>query len=237
MVELIFSHIPKTAGKSVIKAFRQLWGYDAVLEDYNVRVDGASDPGADVWLDEEKYRKHAESMAAQVKPETKVIAGHFPFSKYADLFPDALKVCCIREPAARLWSTYWYWKQVGPTTSPLQALVATGKLTFEKLVAHPMMRNQQVDHFLAGTLWDEWPDDGGVFVMVTEFIENSWECLLDEQLEVPSEAYVPFPRVRENVTKHKPEIDDESWQAAFMKNGKDYEAYNLWNCVWENWKP
>ena len=222
MVELIFSHIPKAAGKSIVLGLKQYYGADAVAEDYNVRVDGASDPGAAVYVDEQEYQRHAETFVrTTVSPKTKVIAGHFPFHKYRSFFPRANQVCCIREPIERLWSTYWYWKQVGPTTSPIQALVATGKLNFKKLIGHPMMRNQQVDHFLSGARWDEWPehDPEGVFVMCHEYLEAGWK-MLGSTLGAKS-RWPDLPHI--NKTDHKEEISEEEWIEAFRLNGRDYD--------------
>ena len=181
MVELIFSHIPKTAGKSISAALKELYGPTAIAEDYNVRMDGASDPACAYLVARQLYEQQAQTFVdTMVKPETKVIIGHFPFSKYMGFFPKAKRACCVRHPAERMWSTYWYWKQISPTTSPLQALVSQGAMSFELLIGHPMMRNQQVDYFFSGAKWDEWDDDGGAYVIQHEHIDVGWRGLQED---------------------------------------------------------
>jgi len=102
MLEIIYIHIPKTAGSSVLEFFQQNY------EQSEIQVVKRGD-----------FKEHApitptELLRKFVNPETKVLLGHFTFREVAPLVEDqpGVKVISfLREPIQRVISNYLFFKQ------------------------------------------------------------------------------------------------------------------------------
>ena len=102
MLEIIYIHIPKTAGSSVLEFFQQNY------EQSEIQVVKRRD-----------FKEHApitptELIRKVVNPETKVLLGHFTFREVEPLVLDhpGIKIITfLREPVQRVISNFLFFKQ------------------------------------------------------------------------------------------------------------------------------
>ena len=90
-IEILFVHVPKTAGTTIRKMLLNIYGQESIMLDYK--------------------RQPVEEVLTTLNEESnlKVIYGHFHVKKYHDFFPDAKRIVWLREPIKRLISHYNYW--------------------------------------------------------------------------------------------------------------------------------
>ncbi len=106
---IIFVHIPKTAGTSFRQGMLEVFGRKALLFDY-----GPDAPETDVSIrtlyeqDEFSPRRVAEETGGK---ECKALCGHFPLSRYLDVFPGSTVISFIREPLQRCYSEFLHWQR------------------------------------------------------------------------------------------------------------------------------
>ncbi|MEB3343449.1 glycosyltransferase family 92 protein [Okeania sp.] len=87
-VEIISVHLPKTAGTTFRKILEKVYTPEQVCSDYT-------------------GSKFSEELLTQIgEPNTKVIHGHFPVTKYQNMFLEAKRIIWLREPVKRLLSHY-----------------------------------------------------------------------------------------------------------------------------------
>jgi hypothetical protein len=88
-------HIPKTAGTTLAYIFDYGSGR-RIMYDYKADYSNATMDDLDWW------QRHKAFMERQFD----FIHGHFFYRKYADLFPDADYLVCLRHPVDRIISQY-----------------------------------------------------------------------------------------------------------------------------------
>ncbi|MCC3448056.1 MAG: hypothetical protein EAZ86_11640 [Oscillatoriales cyanobacterium] len=91
-VEIISVHVHKTAGGTFGRALKQVYGEMQVFSDYQ----------------EEKVEKILPKLS--VKPQIKVIHGHFAARKYKRYFSSAKRIIWLRNPIIQFISGYFFWK-------------------------------------------------------------------------------------------------------------------------------
>lgn len=107
---IIFVHISKTAGTSFRQGMLEVFGRKALLYDY-----GPDAPETDVSIrmlyeqGEFSPRRVAEETGGK---ECKALCGHFPLSRYLDVFPGSTVISFIREPLQRCYSEFLHWQRL-----------------------------------------------------------------------------------------------------------------------------
>lgn len=100
---IVFIHIPKTGGTSVRESARQYFGDGRMLYDYAPAAPKTS-PLVREWV---YQRADLKGFAEQVQASGfQFMSGHFSYNKYARHFRGAQFVSWVREPVARLWSSW-----------------------------------------------------------------------------------------------------------------------------------
>jgi hypothetical protein len=96
-IELIFVHVPKTAGTAMRKMLFDIYGQESILLDYRQKSN--------------RKPRSVEEVLETINTASnfKVIYGHFHVKKYYGFFPDAKRIVWLREPIKRLISHYHFW--------------------------------------------------------------------------------------------------------------------------------
>ena len=121
MVELISIHIPKTAGTAFRHVLLEVYGCDAVKEDYPP----------------EKIYKPTEPIWSAIK----VIHGHFHPRKYHGYFTNAKRIVWLRHPIFRLISEYFFAKKIEDRKNVIHAQLLEKNLGLLEFAEIPGMRN------------------------------------------------------------------------------------------------
>jgi sulfotransferase famil protein len=223
---LIFLHLPKTAGTSFKFALQELLPPGALLYE----VGGA--PNHEVV-------RALMAMDASQRAQFKAIMAHVPYGLHV-LFPEAKYVTMLREPVARILSTYYFAKS--RTEFELSNKIAAG-MTVEEFAADVFNDNAQVrrllkypdisrdDVFLdppAGQLKSAHLDDAKdtlercAVVGVAERYNEFLDC-------VAAEFGLPFiPRREDNVTAipwHREDLSEQTIDRLREISRFDIELY------------
>jgi len=127
---LIFLHIPKTAGTSMMELLARNFAAGEVL-----RITDIHRPAADLQAEVE------DGLAANCR----LISGHFPFAAVAALQDQALPFTMLRDPVSRVVSLYRFWRIQEPhcVTGPAAqfACALAKSLRFDAFLAceHPLI--------------------------------------------------------------------------------------------------
>jgi hypothetical protein len=103
-VEIISVHVPKSAGTSLVRSLKAVYGSAAIHLDY---ADDPIDPCCSFNLDPAGCRMRAQQI--EFDPVVRVIHGHLHASKYAHL-RDAKRITFLRHPISNLISIHSFWK-------------------------------------------------------------------------------------------------------------------------------
>ena len=106
---ILFVHIPKTAGTSFRIGLEQAFGRQKLLLDY-----GPDSPETDADIQrlyaQKPFRPIRVADIVSVNNPA-VLCGHFPVSKYLNVFPDATVISFVREPLQRCYSEYLHFQR------------------------------------------------------------------------------------------------------------------------------
>lgn len=110
---IIFAHIPKTGGTSFRQAAHSYYAGKRIWYDYGRNADLTSQP-----ILQFLRGKKDESQLCELARQRNIalICGHFPFRRYANLFPDAALVTFVRDPLTRARSQFLHHQRLWPVS-------------------------------------------------------------------------------------------------------------------------
>ena len=135
-LELIFVHMPKAGGSSLLAAVEEHFSPDRVLRDYD---DRPNDPTSPMNLDPHGFLERSRRQNATVLNGKAAVFGHFWIKKYDGVVADRQAII-LREPISRAISHYLYWKSVA-FDHPLQKYVIANDLSFLQFARLPRVNS------------------------------------------------------------------------------------------------
>ena len=181
-IDLIFVHVPKAGGTSIVLAVEQKYG-DGVFKDYG---DRPSDPESPMNQNFNAFlaNDHAEKVTGM-----DAIVGHFCIRKYQGV--DATtRACTLRHPLERTISNYFYWKGRKPEPANSSNL----RFHAEQPSIEEFARYDLKHNFYVGALFRDV--DMNQFDYVADFgdLSQNWEAVMT-RLGLPTE------RIMRNTTQ------------------------------------
>lgn len=177
-MEIVSVHVPKTAGTTFSNVLIRNYGLDQVFKDY------------------------ANEDLRSVRPEHRVIHGHFCVAKYHGLYPEAKRIAWIRHPAAWLISFYFYARTIPRQPgNPAVCRLQDDNLSILEFAEHPTARNVVTRQYLYGLELEEFD-----FVGVQEHFRTDLDDLSDalgwSRFEVGNDNANPDPTYREELQRY-----------------------------------
>jgi len=127
-IEIVSVHLPKTSGHAFA---------EALLQVYNIK---------EIFFD---YPYQAEANLVRIENQIRVIQGHFPATKYRNLFPNAKIITWLRNPIERLISHYFFWKSIPlEEKNTSQRLLQENDLDLVQFSELPEMQNYITSFFI-----------------------------------------------------------------------------------------
>lgn len=145
VMKIISIHTPKAGGTSMLALWKQVFGEEGVLMDYN---DPPVNPSAEFLIDPVGW---AERRPTTLPKHIQAIHGHFRPHKY-DLLKDVFRFTMLRHPVDNLISIYCYWKKIPPQPNAVHQYFLTNNLDVLCLARLPIMQNLYSDTYFGG--WD-----------------------------------------------------------------------------------
>jgi hypothetical protein len=206
MVELVFIHLPKTGGSSLLKTFQAIYGEEHVRHFER-----------DECL---QLNKDSKRISDVITDSTRVIHGHFRYKEVEDIIKrDQPKVVTfLREPVSRVVSNYTWWKH-----NLKNSTVVEDKKRFnepiEEYIQHEQTRNKMA-FFLEGIRLKDL-----FFIGFLERFNEDLE-LLAKALEWP-ESPIFHEKNSTNFSAANKEVISEKLKKQIMKlNKRDLRLYN-----------
>ena len=114
MVELIFTHIPKTAGISFLHTLNELYGQENVQQILEPLpwpdCGGLIDPESMFFRDHARFRSVLKRNIADTG--ARVLFGHMPAWVLEDLFPGVPRITWIRDPLEQVLSRVFHFRKM-----------------------------------------------------------------------------------------------------------------------------
>ncbi|AEV32724.1 sulfotransferase family 2 domain-containing protein [Owenweeksia hongkongensis] len=206
MVELIFLHLPKTGGSSILEVLKYVYGEEHVRHFER-----------DECLE---LNKRGLKISEVIAPEVKVIHGHIRYREVKDIVKkDKPKlVTFLREPVARVVSNYNWWK-FDVKSNPDHPAYGRRDESLELYVSRKETQNK-MSYFLRGSKLKSY-----YFIGLLESFDRDIQKLA-EVLNWPD-----VPSFHEKNSKHfsssKPKLIEEKLRKKISRlNHKDSSLYN-----------
>jgi hypothetical protein len=206
-------HIPKTAGTALAYLFDHGSGrrifYDYKDDYSNARMDDLA------WW---------QSHRAFLERQFDFIHGHFFYEKYAELFPDAFYITCLRHPVDRIISHYSHvYFERNPDDWQYQA-IRDGRLDIVEFAKLDGVRDAQARH-LEGREIEDYE-----FVFISEWLDTTFRAFQIEYgfgrhdpLMPGTEADGAIPRM--NVRPEKVPVTQAMREAIYDAAPEDVDIY------------
>ena len=203
-IELIFLHLPKTGGSSVLQALNQVYGTEAVQHFERDECMALIQKG--------------KRIADVLFSTTKVIHGHFLFSEIEDLVErdDPKLVTFMRQPNERLISNYHWWKHT-IEENPNHPVHYRRNETLEMYSSRVETQNK-MSRFLMGAQLDQF-----FFIGFLERFERDIRELAN-RLNWP-EVQIAHEKKRSEDKKSDADVEGRLMYEIEMRNQKDWELY------------
>ena len=143
--KIISIHTPKAGGTSTLNLWKQAFGEDRVLMDYD---DPPANPSANFIIDPVGW---AAQRPTALPDQVQVVHGHFRPGKY-DLVKNAFRLTMLRHPVDNLISIYCYWKKIPPQPNAVHQYFLDNRLDILGLARLPIIQNLYSDTYFGG--WD-----------------------------------------------------------------------------------
>ena len=131
-LDLIFLHIPKTAGIAFRGMVSGHYGESQVFLDY---AESPANPNSPCNLDPVGYYRRAQSEVAGIVRNKRAVYGHFPILKYRGC--NAFFATFLRDPIDRALSQYYFWRHLPLGNHPVHAYFLKMDLTVLEFLQLP----------------------------------------------------------------------------------------------------
>lgn len=213
--QIIFVHIPKTAGSSLKTSISQIFESHDIFFDY-------SKP-----LSKSRLLREAECIGASIfsRNPHRVIYGHFLAGKYADLGwqfrrrENCTYITFLRDPLQRAVSHYHFWRRVEDSEHRVWR-----KMIEENWSLEEFLLSKEHQNFFSQFLW-RFPISNFDFVGVAEYFDQSVEMLGHI---VPKLRGLTVTASNANPGKEMNDryrVDPELAKMFARRNAKDYSLY------------
>jgi hypothetical protein len=215
---LIFMHIGKTAGTTVLEYLKLIFGPNSIYFDYADKKLGTS----------------TTSLGFSWHAPARVIAGHFGAGKYNNQDYSSLNprwITWLRDPARRVISHFYYWKYESPnvTDNPIIHQMRVEDWDLITFARHPHMRNLMSRRLRGLELEDFF------FIGFTETFDFSMKALINRlgwQVELDDMPLFEPQNVGPVAHREKTVIDDRMMQQLYDLNAEDVDLYNRARRAW-----
>lgn len=143
--KIISIHTPKAGGTSTLDLWKQAFGADRVLMDYD---DPPANPCASFIIDPVGW---AAQRPTALPDQVRVVHGHFRPGKY-DLLKNAFRLTMLRHPVDNLISIYCYWRKIPPQPNAVHQYFLANNLDILGLARLPIIQKLYSDTYFGG--WD-----------------------------------------------------------------------------------
>lgn len=195
---LLFCHVPKCSGMTIILTFKHIYGDRHVFMD-----NGFEDPPDDATI----------------------VAGHFRAHKYDDIFPNAPKMTCLRDPVERLLSNFYFHKR---STFPLPRAwwvdeVRKGKMDVVEYAEHEA---NVLSHYVSREQIETF-----ALIALTEKFDESMQFFFDTFNRGQRVLVDPYNK---NIYRTTPmyEISPDARKKLEKIHEQDYETYRRGVELW-----
>jgi len=199
---IISLHIPKTAG-TALATYLDYGTKRKILYDYDDFI-----PKDDGFM--HKYKPFLDRFT--------VIHGHFHYSKYREVFPDAKYITCMRNPVDRTISNYFHVMREKNMNIFSYRRIVEDKLDIVGFAKLGNMRRAQ-SIYLEGRDVEDY-----AFVGITEELDTSVEIMC-RMFGIP--RMTPFEKnTRVNANPNKPQVSEEVRHQIAEACYEDMHIYN-----------
>jgi len=208
MLQIVYIHIPKTAGSSVLSLFREIFQNDEIVQ---VKRD---------LFNRKPETDPSRLLLDSIQPTTKVLHGHFTYNELQlviDRYPNAKIITFLRQPVDRVLSNYTFFKKrilTGRVDPSQKHRVDESLLTYARL---PQSRNR-MHSFLDGLKLNDL-----YFIGFVENFENDVKALFQSlNLNIRN---VPFINRNSIVTPSDLALTESEIAQLNKLNHKDHLLY------------
>lgn len=206
-VEIISVHIPKTAGNTFQHCFlEKIYASDQIFYDYDSLC--------------------LEDTLLQMKPQTKVIHGHFSALKYKGIFPSARLVTWLRHPFSQRISWYYFWLTLPKSKDERHIAMLENNLSFKDFINLPYTHNNFSSYYLRGVELEEFD-----FIGLQEFFEEDLGALAtlagykdfqSNSVKINQNSYADYESFKQKIIQ-----DPELIELMSKNNSKDLKLYQF----------